>query len=143
MFNWIKRVRKNQPPHKSRVIELEIGGPVGRFMWNHGWGAMTIPWPFFSTIWYWTLDAQPTGDVDPFVRVHEWVHIAQDDSNLFFGVSWVKYAWQSIVHFPFRDLFKIGVTQASMEAYFGNKYEAAAYAVEDLAEQNGLPDWAK
>jgi hypothetical protein len=144
MFNWIKRVRFTQPPTpKTKVIELEIGGRIGRFMWNHNWGAMTVPWPFITTIFYWSADPQPDGAVNQFIRVHEFVHVKQNEPDLFFGVSWVRYMWASIRNFSFKTWRADGLSAALLAAYHANKFELEAYAVEDGTGQHGLPDWAK
>jgi hypothetical protein len=104
---------------------------------------MTVPWPFITTIFYWSVDSQPDGAVNQFIRVHEFVHVKQNEPDLFFGVSWVRYAWASICHFSFKTWRTDGFSAACLEAYRANEFEVAAYAVEDLAEKNGLPDWAK
>jgi hypothetical protein len=143
MFNWIKRLRKTQPPHNGKVFELHVGGWLGKYMWTHNWGGQTIPFPFFTLMVFWTMQPQPDGNVDPLTRVHEWVHVHQNNVNRFFFVSWIRYSWDDWKHFSFKTWRAKGFSAACMEAYWANKFEKEAYAVEDLARANGLPDWAK
>lgn len=139
----IKRIRKATPPHTARVIELEIGGKFGKFAWNSGWGGTTIPFPFVTLMMFWTVQPQPDGNPDPLIRVHEWTHVKQNEANRFWFVSWVRYLWQDIIHIKWSTVRSKGIYAAYLEAYYANKYEAEAYVVEDLARENGLPDWAK
>jgi hypothetical protein len=137
----IKCVRKTQPESKKKVIELEVGGWLGRFMNRHNWGALTVPFPFFMLICYWSSESAPDGDVNPLLRVHEFTHVKQQD-GMFFLVGWVKYLWESLRHLSWKEIRAIGFSAALLEAYHANAYEKEAYLVEDLAEKNGLPDWA-
>jgi hypothetical protein len=104
---------------------------------------MTIPWPFVTTIWYWNTDDEPDGEVNPYIRVHEFVHVAQNDKNLFFGVSWVKYLWESVRHISWTSIKRNGLVKACLEAYYDNEYEREAYLIEQKAEETDLPEWAK
>jgi hypothetical protein len=144
MFKWIKRLHKTQPPeNKRKVIELKIGGRIGRWMRNANWGAMTIPWSFFTTIWYWeTADEPDDSDVNPLIRVHEFVHVAQNEHDLFFGVSWVRYMWESVRHFSFKQWRAEGFRAAMMAAYHANRFELEAYEIGADAAEYGVPDWA-
>jgi hypothetical protein len=61
---------------------------------------------------------------DPFVRVHEFVHVRQD---------------QRFVLFALRYLIAL-VTDGG---YRGNRFEVEASRVEAAARREGLPDWAR
>jgi hypothetical protein len=142
----IKRLRKAQPPTQKKVFEFIVGGWIGKWLYAHNWRAITYCLPFICFILYWT-DKDPIYDVDaaPEIRVHEFVHVAQDEANPFFLVTWAKYVWSSYKHFPFVAWWynHESFSEAWMDAYYGNVYESAAYAVEDAAEKNGMPAWAK
>jgi hypothetical protein len=99
------------------VIELTVAGPVGRWFARRGWGAFTLPLPFACFIFYWNTTAP-----SPLTRVHEFVHVAQDEADPVFVV---KYLARHLRH-----------------GYRGNPYEQAAYAAERAAGTGGLPDWA-
>jgi len=116
----LSRLRLRQPPTRKRVIELAVGGPVGRWFARRGWSAFVLPLPFACVIFYWNTPAP-----DPFTRVHEFVHVEQDEAHGLFFVFWVKYLAQHVAR-----------------GYRGNRYEAAARAVERDARENGLPEWA-
>ena len=116
----LTRLRLPQPPTRKQVVELVVGGPIGRWFARAGWGAFVLPLPFVCIIFYWNTSAP-----SPFTRVHEFVHVAQDEANPFFFVFWVRYL---AAHFR--------------RGYRGNPYEQAAYATEHDARSNGLPDWA-
>ena len=120
MGAMLSRLRLRQPPTRKRVIELAVGGPVGRWFARRGWAAFVLPLPFACLIFYWN-----TRTPDPFTRVHEFVHVEQDAANPFFLLFWVKYLAQHLAR-----------------GYRGNAYEAGARAVENDARRNGLPDWA-
>lgn len=142
----IKRLLKSQPPTKKKVVELVVGGRVGRWFSNHGWGAFTLPLPFLVLIFYWSNKTPVYDfDVEPLCRVHEFVHVAQDERNLCFAVSWWDYYRSMWKHFAFTAwrYGHVSLSHALMDAYYANDYEAEAYAVEAAAEQNGLPAWAK
>ncbi len=136
----IKRVRNTQPATKKKVIELEIGGWLGRLFTKHNWGAFTYPLPFLVFILYWTDAAEPDGNVHPLVRVHEFQHVAQDERNAFFLVTWFKYFWSSAHHLYWRGWSHVG--EMFMDAYYANDMEVEAYKIEEEAEKNGLPPWA-
>ena len=136
----IKRVRMAQPAHKKKVVELEIGGRVGRWFHEHNWGAFTLPLPFFVLILYWSGDAAPSGtEVDGRIRFHEFVHVEQDERNPFFLVSWVNYLWEMGKVFYWHGVRNIG--EALMDAYRANKYEVEAYERTAKAIDDGLPPW--
>lgn len=140
----IKRVRKTQPATKKKVIELEIGGWLGRWFSGRNWGAFTWPLPFLVVILYWSTEDAPDGDIGALHRVHEFVHVAQDERNFFFLQTWYKYFRSTWKHFAFtawRHGF-VSFSNAMMDAYYANDYEAEAYAVTEEAAQNGLPPWA-
>jgi len=137
----IKRVRETQPEVKKKVVEAEIGGWFGRFMYRHNWGAFTLPLPFVILILYWSVEDAPDGDVHPLARVHEFTHVHQQE-GMFFLWGWVKYLWESCRHLTWKSIREDGIGQALLKAYSANSYEQEAYLVEELAEKNGLPDWA-
>src|SRR6185369_11953242 len=116
----LSRLRLRQPPVRKKVIELVVGGPVGRWFARRHWGAFTLPLPLAVVIFYWDTPAP-----SPLTRVHEFVHVAQDEESPFFLVFWVKY-----------------LAQLARHGYRRNRYEKAAFAVERDAQANGLPDWA-
>ena len=139
----IRRLRKPQPVTKKKVIELEVGGPLGRWMASQNWGAFTLPLPFLVLIFYWSAD--PQGDVDGRIRVHEFVHVTQDERSLFFAVSWVKYLWAmwSALHLSAWRAGVLTLGQVLMDAYYGNAYEVEAYQTQVTAQNYGLPSWAQ
>jgi hypothetical protein len=143
---WIKRLRRTQPPTKKKVLEFIVGGWLGKLLYKHNWRAITTCLPFLVVILYWT-DKDPIYDfdADSLVRYHEFVHVAQDESNPFFLVTWAKYIWSSYKHFPFVAWWynHESFAQAWMDAYWNNVYEAEAYAKEAEAQKDGLPTWAK
>lgn len=125
-----------KPKTKKRVIELTCDGWLAKKLLANNWGASTIPLAFIVLILYWSKDSSSDFPA-PDVRVHEFVHVSQDEANVFFLVSWVKYFAEMIHQFR--------IYRNWMQAYQNNKYEVAAYAVED-AVLNGtspMPDWAK
>ncbi len=117
----VTRLRLPQPPARKKVIELAVGGPVGRWFARRNWAAFVLPLPFACVIFYWNAPAP-----DPYTRVHEFVHVQQDEEQPFFVVFWVKYLAEHVAR-----------------GYRGNRYEFAARAVEHDARVNGLPDWAR
>ncbi|HXU03359.1 MAG TPA: hypothetical protein VN903_20475 [Polyangia bacterium] len=117
----LTRLLLRQPPTRKTVVELAVGGPVGRWFARRGWSAFTLPLPFACLIFYWNTRAP-----DPMTRVHEFVHVEQDEAHSFFLAFWARYLAEHFAH-----------------GYRGNKYEQAARAVEDDAQRNGLPDWAE
>lgn len=123
---WIARLKKPQSPNiKKKIIELKVAGPIGRWFVRHKWAGQTTPLPFIIFIFYWLNDLSE--DVRPVYRVHEEIHCEQDQRNLFFLVTWVKYLI---------ELLKNG--------YSGNKYEREAYQIQQSwTDRRDLPDWAK
>jgi hypothetical protein len=117
----LSRLHLRQPRTRKTVIELAVGGPVGQWFARQGWGAFVLPLPFLCLVFYWN-----TRDPSPFTRVHEFVHVAQDEADPFFLVFWVKYLAQHFRH-----------------GYRGNRYEREAYAIEQDARVSGLPEWAQ
>lgn len=110
-----------QPTISKNVVELCVGGPIGRWFARRRWAAFTLPLPFVVLIFYWDTPAP-----SPLTRVHEFVHVGQDQAHPFFLVFWVKY-----------------LAELARHGYRGNRYEQAAFAVERDAAANGLPDWAR
>lgn len=140
-FISITRLKLAQPKTKKKVIELQIGGWIGTKMRNLNWGACTIPGPFMVFILYWVSPLHP----QPYswVRLHEFCHVKQDEGNLFFLVSWIKYGWELLKKLSLKTLFTKPY-QAYMDAYAQNKYEVQAYAEEADALMNlPLPDWTQ
>jgi hypothetical protein len=119
--SMVTRVRLAQPPTAKKVIELAVGGPIGRWFARRNWAAFVLPLPFVCLIFYWNTRAP-----DPYTRVHEFVHVQQDEEHPFWLVFWVKYLAEHVAH-----------------GYRGNRYEAAARAVEHDARLSGLPEWAR
>ncbi len=140
----IKRIRKTQPVTKKKVIELEFGGRIGRWFSDHNWGAFTLPLPFVVLILYWSSEDAPDGEVLAHHRFHEFVHVAQDERNLCFAVTWYNYfrsTWKHFAYTAWRHGF-VSFSTAMMDAYYANDYEAEAYKLTDEAEKEGLPPWA-
>lgn len=143
----IKRLHLSQPEGVTdqTVVELEVGGRLGRWFHAHNWGAVTIPFPFFMLIMYWSSEDVPDGNVEPLMRVHEWTHIKQNQANRFWFVSWAKYLWYLLSGVEWKKVLtrKVGLTASFMNSYYNIPFEAEAYVVEDEAQKNGLPEWAK
>lgn len=130
----INRVHKPQRPDiKKKVIELRIGGWLGKKFVSNLWAAFTYPLPFMVLMLFWVYPEDEV--VAPLSRVHEFQHAAQDQGNLCFLVTWYKYVKALIL-----GRIKHG---SWLAAYAHNPMEIEAYAVEDAAAENGLPDWAK
>jgi hypothetical protein len=119
-WSVLSHLRLRQPPTRKKVIELAVGGPVGRWFARRNWAAFVLPLPFACVIFYWNTRAP-----DPYTRVHEFVHVEQDEAHPFWIVFWVSYLAQHVAR-----------------GYRGNPFEAAARAVEHDARVNGLPEWA-
>jgi len=115
----VKVLRLPQPTTRKRVVEIVWEGPFARGMARMGWGAFTLPLPFLVVISYWRKAPPP-------VRVHEFVHVDQDQRCAFFFVFWIKYLAELLRH-----------------SYRRNKYELEAYAVEAATKESGLPPWAR
>lgn len=124
-----------QPETKKKVFELACDGWLGRKMAEKNWAAFTYPLPFCVVIFYWvTQDFQK---LDPYVRLHEFVHVKQDENNTFFLVSWFKYIAEIVSKFM--------KTKNLFEAYKQNSFEVEAYAYEDsvISGKEPTPDWIK
>jgi hypothetical protein len=128
-------VRKPQPRTKKTVLELACTGWLAKKLDSANWGAFTIPFPFLVVIFYWIGPGMPA--VPALVRVHEFVHVAQDERNLFFLVTWVKYLYESFYQ-------RVVHTHDWMQAYRQNRYETEAYMVEyDVLDGRApMPAWA-
>jgi hypothetical protein len=116
----VTRLRLPQPATRKRVVEIVWEGRFARWMARQGWGAFTLPLPFVVVVSYW-LAAPPR------VRVHEFVHVDQDQRSAFFLIFWLRYLGEL----------------ARRRSYRANRYEIEAYAVERAAAENGLPGWAR
>ena len=101
----------------QEVIQLAVGGLVGRWFARRDWAAFVLPLPFACLIFYWNTQAP-----EPFTRVHEFVHVEQDEAHPLFIVFWAKYLAEHLAR-----------------GYRGNRYEQAARAVEDDARGTGCP----
>jgi hypothetical protein len=141
-MKFLKRVHETQPETRKRVFEFEVGGWFGRFMNRHNWGAFTLPIPFCILILYWNSESVVDGEVNAYARVHEFTHVHQQEGWIFLW-GWFKYLWESYRHLSWKSIRANGLGAALMESYRANAYEKEAYLVEELAEKNGLPDWAK
>jgi hypothetical protein len=117
----VQRLRLPQPPTLKRVIELAVSNAFGRWMRRNNWAAFTLPLPFLTIVFYWheAGDERP----DPYVRVHEFVHVRQDQRLPLFPVRYLT------------ALFTDG-------GYRSNRFEVEAYRIEAAARREGLPDWA-
>ena len=141
----ISRLRfRAQPPGLTRkVIEVGVsGGILGRYMTAHQWAGTTIPLPWIVLIFYWQAD---NASFMPYCRVHEFEHVAQDERARFWFIAWGAYIWQMLKNFAYKAVLtrKQTISQAAFSDYMRNVYEEMAYAVEDEAYADGLPDWAK
>jgi hypothetical protein len=139
----IKRLRYTQPPGLTKkVIEVAVtGGWLGNYMQGHNWAGTTIPLPGFILMLFW----QPNNQYMPYYRVHEFEHVAQDEAARWWFIALVKYSWQMVKNFAYKKLLKRqeSISTAMFNDYMANKFEIEAYAVEDAAFKNGLPEWAK
>jgi hypothetical protein len=121
MGRVVSRLRLRQPATRRTVVELVVRGPIGRWFARRRWAGFTLPLPFVIVIVYWH-----TSTPSPYTRVHEFVHVAQDEANASFVMTWVKY-----------------LVELARHGYRRNRYEIAAYRVEDDAREIGLPEWAR
>jgi hypothetical protein len=133
-------LRRPQPPTKKKVVELAISGLLGKFFLGRSWGAFTLPLPFLVIIFHWV---KPGEDPHWYVRLHEFVHVAQDEANWCFLQSWLNYARAALKGVNFRTLLK-SPSKTMMDSYRSNKYEMEAYAIEGEALSTGnIPDWVR
>jgi hypothetical protein len=118
----IHNLRLPRPPTRKAVLELGVSNAFGRWMRRQGWLGFTLPLPGLVIVFYWLRDAgEPP---DPFVRVHEFVHVRQDQRFAFFPV---RYLWALVTDGGYRR----------------NRFEAEAFRIEAEARRDGLPAWAK
>jgi hypothetical protein len=115
-----ERLRLRQPATRKLVVELAVWNAFGRWMHRSGWRAFTLPLPFLVIVFYWMPEP---GRPDPYVRVHEFVHVRQD---------------QRLFLFPLRYLWAL-VTDGG---YRTNRFEREAYRIDAEARREGLPAWA-
>jgi len=115
----LTRLKLPQPTTRKPVIELCVGGPIGRWMQRKGWGAFTLPLPVLTLILYWN-----TPEPSPGIRVHEFVHVYQTEP-FFFITAWYRY-----------------LVQLAFYGYRNNRYEQEAYQIEQVNEIEGFPAWA-
>lgn len=114
-LRWLPLVRTN----RKRVLEYRCAGVLADRLLARGWGATTIPLPFCVVILYWEFPFPPGR------RLHEWVHVNQDQQNTCWLVSWWRYGVEML-----RQRRKTGSWDA---AYRTNRFEVEAYAVEAAA----------
>ena|SRR5688572_3077845 len=117
-----RRLPLARPPTRKAVVELGVWNAFGRWMRRQGWLAFTLPLPGLVIIFYWLEDAAEPPD--PFVRVHEFVHVRQDQRLPFFPV---RYLWALLTD----------------GGYQGSRFEREARRIEAAARAEGLPPWAK
>jgi len=98
-----------------------VSNAFGRWMRRRGWLAFTLPLPLVVIVFYWlkSADERP----DPLVRVHEFVHVRQD---------------QRLILFPLRYLLAL-LTDGG---YHRNRFEVEARRIEAEARAVGPPAWA-
>jgi hypothetical protein len=118
----IRKLALARPPTRKVVWEVGVSNVFGRWMRRRGWAGFTLPLPGVVLVFYWLLvgDERP----DPFVRVHEFVHVRQD---------------QRFFLFPVRYL----VALLTDGGYGGNRFEIEASQIEAAARREGLPAWAE
>jgi hypothetical protein len=142
-----KRFIKTQPPGLTKkVVEVTMNGLLGKWMTNLNWAGTTIPLPGFVLMMFWLGPKLPV--VNGYVRLHEFVHVQQDEDNGWWFISWAKYLWEMVVeaksHGTWSMLLPWNWYALYGAGYWNNKFEKAAYAIEYAAEDAGtLPDWAK
>jgi hypothetical protein len=118
----LRRFQLPRPAAAHPVIELGVWNAFGRWMRRQGWLAFTLPLPFLTVVFYWLREAGES--LDPFVRVHEFVHVRQHQRLAFFAV---RYLWALVADGGYRP----------------NRFEVEAFRIEAAARTEGLPAWAK
>ena len=118
----VDRLSLPRPSTRKAVVELGVWNPFGRWMRRQGWLGFTLPLPFLVVVFYWLED--PGEEPDPFVRVHEFVHVRQDQRLAFFAV---RYLWALVTDRGYRH----------------NRFEVEARRIEAAARAEGLPEWAR
>lgn len=118
----VRRLALSQPATRKTVVELAVYNFFGRWMRRRGWSAFTLPLPALVIVFYWF--ESPLEDPDPFVRVHEFVHVRQD---------------QRLFLFPLRYLLAHVVDGG----YRRNRFELEASRIEAAARAEGPPGWAR
>src|SRR5690349_369554 len=75
-MSGIRKLALARPPTRKVVWELGVSNFFGRWMRERGWAGFTLPLPGVVIVFYWLrrVDERP----DAFVRVHEFVHVRQD-----------------------------------------------------------------
>jgi hypothetical protein len=116
------RLSLARPPTRKVVIELGVWNAFGRWMRRQGWLGFTLPLPFLVIVFYWLQE--PGESPDPYVRVHELVHVRQDQRLPFFAL---RYLW----------------ALAADGGYHRNRFEVEARRIEEAARVEGLPAWAR
>ena len=117
----LQRIRLSQPATRKRVVELGVWNAFGRWMRSQRWLAFTLPLPLVTIIFYW-LDG-PDEAPDPYVRVHEFVHVRQDQRFFLFPL---RYLWALVTDGGYRR----------------NRFEVEAFRVEAHVRATELPPWA-
>jgi hypothetical protein len=117
----IRKLELARPVTRKVVWEVGVSNGFGRWMRRRGWMGFTLPLPGLVIVFYWLRDGDERPD--PYVRVHEFVHVRQD---------------QRFFLFPVRYLVALLIDGG----YRGNRFEVEASRVEAAARREGLPDWA-
>ena len=118
----VDRLSLPRPPTRKAVVELAVWNVFGRWMRRQGWLGFTMPLPGLVIVFYWMEEAGE--EPDPFVRVHEFVHVRQDQRLLFFPVRYL-------------------LALVTDRGYRHNRFEVEARRIEAAARAEGLPEWAR
>jgi hypothetical protein len=118
----LRKLTLPRPPTRKAVVELAVSNAFGRWMRGQGWLGFTLPLPGLVIVFYWLRahDERP----DPFVRVHEFVHVRQDQRFAFFAARYL-------------------LALLTDGGYRRNRFEVEACAIEAAARAEGLPGWAR
>ena len=117
-----RRLILPRPSTRKTVLEVGVSNAFGRWMRRQGWLAFTLPLPAVVIVFYWLQDADEPPD--PFVRVHEFVHVRQDQRLWFFPL---RYLWALLADGGYRH----------------SRFEVEARRIEAAARVEGPPPWAK
>ena len=84
----LSRLHLRQPPTRKTVIELSVGGPVGRWFACRGWGAFVLPLPFLCIVFYWN-----TPEPSPFFLAFWAQYLAQHVRHGYRGNRYEREAY--------------------------------------------------